>query len=214
MCYIGLNSNITSTQKIMSILKNMIKKDPILVPKIGPDGNQLLDIKGQKLFIESVERGGLLDLRHEDNSDTLEFVMLHCFKAPLMRQAWEYDSKLKCVSTFVTIYDEALTYLVIENNLLLWDEMNTRGIKSRDCAIGTKYTSDRGKNIGWSAAGMKRFNTLYRGIKGQREKGLGYEVEKKVLNKMSLNPRANMVGSEDGTIDLPEEEEAAFEIMD
>ena len=61
---------------------------------------------------------------------------------------------------------------------------------------------------------MKRFNTLYRGIKGQREKGLGYEVEKKVLNKMSLNPRANMVGSEEGTIDLPEEEEAAFEIMD
>ena len=61
---------------------------------------------------------------------------------------------------------------------------------------------------------MKRFNTLYRGIKGQREKGLGFEVEKKVLNRMSLNPRANMVGAEDGTIELPEAEEAAFEIMD
>jgi len=55
---------------------------------------------------------------------------------------------------------------------------------------------------------------LYRGIKGQREKGLGYEVEKKVLNRMSVNPRANMVGAEDGTIELPEAEEAAFEIMD
>jgi hypothetical protein len=39
-------------------------------------------------------------------------------------------------------------------------------------------------------------------------------VEKKVLNRMSLNPRANMMGAEDGTIELPEAEEAAFEIMD
>ena len=94
------------------------------------------------------------------------------------------------------------------------DEMNTRGLKSRGCAIGPKYTSDRGRNIGWSTAGLKRFNTLYRGVKGQREKGLGYEVEKIVLNKNSLNRRANMVGAEDGAIEVQEEEEAAFEIMD
>jgi hypothetical protein len=214
VCYIGLKSANSNAKKHMDTLKNMVKQEPSLVPKIGRNGTQLLDKEGQKIFEESVERGGLLDLRHENNSEVLEFVMLHCFKAPLMRQAWDYDSKLKCVSTFVTVYDEALTYLMIENNLLLWDEMNTRGVKSRGCAIGPKYTSDRGRNIGWSTAGLKRFNTLYRGVKGQREKGLGYEVEKIVLNKNSLNRRANMVGAEDGAIEVQEEEEAAFEIMD
>ena len=41
----------------------------------------------------------------------------------------------------------------------------------------------------------------------------GYEVEKKVLSKNNVHLRENMVGEEDGHMEMPEEEETAFEIM-
>ena len=155
-----------------------------------------------------------MDLRNGDNNDVLEFIIMHCFKAPLTRQAWDLDSKLKCVSDFVTIYDEALIYLMIENSFMMWEEMSSRGVKSKDCQTKPKYTSGRGKNVGWSSKGIKRFNMLTKCIKEQRANGMGFDVEELVLKKKSLNPRGTVNGDgiESGVV--PEEEEATFEIMD
>ena len=43
-----------------------------------------------------------MDLRNGNNDEVLEYMIMHFFKAPLTRQAWDLDSKLKCVSDFVT----------------------------------------------------------------------------------------------------------------
>ena len=200
----------------MDTLKKMIEQKPReanTVSMKGNNGENLLDANQQVLY-EPELKGGLLDLRNGSYDDVLEFLMMHCFKAPLMRQAWDYDSKHKCVSAFVTVYDEALIYLMIENSLLLWEEMSSKGLKAKDCERFPKYTSDRGKNVGWSTAGMSRFNQLLKCIRGQRGDRLGYRVEEKVLSRNTVNPRGRMGGDDDDNIDIQEEEEAGFEIMD
>ena len=112
----------------MNEMKTLVTQEPRkanTVTKKGPNGKDLLDVNEQFIY-EPELKGGLLDLRNGAYNDVLEFLMMHCFKAPLMRQTWDYDSKHKCVSEFVTIYDEALIYLMIENSLLVWDEMPSR----------------------------------------------------------------------------------------
>ena len=145
-------------QKLMTILVQEARTEDT-VPKKGPDGMDLRDAKGDLVY-ESPLKGGLMDLRNEENEDVFEYVIMNCFKTPITRQAWDLDGKLKCVSAFVTIYDEALIYLMLENNLLMWEEMSSRGVKSRECRNEPKYTSGRGKNVGWSPEGMKRFNAF------------------------------------------------------
>ena len=197
-------------------LKTLVAQKPRKAntdPKKGPDGKNLLDAN-QQIIYEPELKGGLLELRNGSYDDVLEYLMMHCFKAPLMRQTWDYDSKHKCVSAFVTIYDEALIYLMIENSHLLWDEMCSKGIKARDCEVCPKYTSDRGKNVGWSSAGMSRFNQLHTCIRAQRGDGLGYRVEERVLKRNTVNPRGDMGEDDDENMDVPDEEEAGFEIMD
>ncbi len=110
-------------------LKAIVQQEPRkenTVPKKDMNGR---DIPHE---YEPALKGGLLDLRNGDYDEVLEYIIIHCFKAPLMRQAWEFDSKLKCVSAFVTVYDEALVYLVVENSLMLWYEMSSRGSRSKD----------------------------------------------------------------------------------
>ena len=200
----------------MTTLKMMVEQKPReknTVTEKRPDGKDLVG-PDQRVIYKPELKGGLLDLQSGSYDDVLEFLMMHCFKAPLMRQTWDYDSKQKCVSTFVTVYDEALIYLMIENSLLLWDEMCSKGLKAKNCERFPKYTSDRGKNVGWNSAGMIRFNQLHRCIREQRSEGLGYRVEERVLTRNSVNLRADMGGDGDETIDVPEEEEAGFEIME
>ena len=208
---LGFRSESARVQSVLSTLKNMVEQKPRqrnTVPKKDKDGKNLPN------EYEPALKGGLMDLRNGDYNDVLAFIMMHCFKAPLMRQSWDLDSKLKCVSAFVTIYDEAIVYLMIENSLMMWDEMCARGVKSKDCERKPKYTSSRGKNVGWSYEGMKRFNELIKCVKDQRARGMGYEVEKMVLARMSVNPRGVMSGDGDEVTNVLEEEETAFEIMD
>ncbi len=98
---------------------------------------------------------------------------------------------------------------------MIWDEMSSRGVKSKDCHMKPKYTSSRGKNVSWSSEGMRRFNKLIKCVEEQRAKDMGYDIEKLVLaTKLSVNPRGIMSGEEDENIDVLEDKEAAFEIMD
>ena len=200
----------------MAELKSMMIQGPRLrcqEPEKNLEGQELKDPRGNIIYLPPL-KGGLMDLRDGNHDDLLEFIMMHCFKTPLMRQSWDYDSKHECVSTFVTCYDEALVYLMIENNLLVWEEMCSRSVKAKQCEKQAKYTSNRGKNVGWNHEGIKRFNALVKCIKDQRQNGKGHEIEKKVLGNNTVNPRGDMDDERAGNTEIPEEVEAAFEIME
>ena len=92
--------------------------------------------------------------------------------------------------------------------------MCLRGIKAKQCVKQAIYTSNRGGNVGWNHEGIKWFNALVKCIKDQRQNGKGDKVEKKVLGNNTVNPRGDVDDERPGDTEIPEEVEAAFEIME
>ena len=102
----------------------------------------------------------------------------------------------------MSVSDEALAYLIYENNKDVWMRMiKTKNMKKTD--LKTKYTAERGGNVlnnGWSREGLIRFNTYVKWVKDERklEKRKEYEC-KFLIYKQKSN--ANMELEKKRTID-------------
>ena len=158
------------------------------------------------------------NLRDKIDTDGLNFFAEVCLKNVVKKRDWRLNHRKEVFRKFVTVADEALGMLVLENNVERWFELANRdstGLKEgRDNVNGdddnsgsteetrsiTAYTSGGAKGDGtkqgWSRDGIKRYNEMYRKVKSTREKG---EYEK-MEEELRVRWRNSQIGHADAEI--------------
>ena len=138
----------------------------------------------------------------EFKSNLTYFFCEYFFKCIVGSKAWKKEIANKKLSQIMSVSDEALAYLIYENNKTVWMRMIvTKNMKKSD--IKTKYTAERGGNVlnnGWSREGLLRFNTYVKWVKDERklQKRKVYESKFLIYNQKSI---ANMELEKKRTID-------------
>ena len=100
------------------------------------------------------------------------------------RKKWRKSVTTTLVSNFVTVSDEALCLVILENNRNSW----INAVEGDEGHVGrlTKFTMDgcgqnARKHKGWSRDGWNRYNELYQLVKRDRESEAGKDMEKRYL---------------------------------
>ena len=137
-----------------------------------------------------------------DNSKhTLHFLFTeHFFKAVVGIKVWKKEITKKKISDIMTVSDEALVYLIYENNRYVWmKQIETNNYKK--CDVKPKYTAERGGNVlnnGWTREGIIRYNTYVKFVKCERkliarkeyeDKYLAYKKGTKVIQDIDTNTK-------------------------
>ena len=157
------------------------------------------------------------ELREKVDTDGLQFFAEVCLKNVVKKRDWRLNHRKEIFRKFVTVADEALAMLVLENNVEIWFELAQR--ESSDLKKGsdngkddetsrsteetrsvTAYTNGGantdGTKRGWSRDGIKRYNELYRKIKNIREKGECENMEE----ELRVRWRNTQIGNADAEI--------------
>ena len=107
----------------------------------------------------------------------------------------------KIISEFISISDEALVYLIIENNFEYWKMMSQELLKGKDISRNTaktwteqpKWTTDTKNDVvfyqkDWSVEGMKRFKEIQEEVVKDR---LNKSVEHELLRSWQTEREEN-----------------------
>ena len=115
------------------------------------------------------------------------------------RIKWK-NTVTKClIKDFVTVSDEALTLLAIDNSEFVWE---AQALKSKSVPLA-KYTSSRAQrriHDGWSASGRKKFNEYYDMVERNRKNSTRRKFENDYISSfylVSSTDRVNKVDKED-----------------
>ena len=144
--------------------------------------------------------------------EVFERVAWVCFQSILPRKAWLSNYNKKVLSEYVTVADEALAYLILENNLDDWLKIarhEVEDVKTRKRT--TKYTvvssNNRvgGTKKGWTKEGKLRYNKYYDVIEKARERDRVKAMEIELLEKWKE-------GCDKGTdvVEIPKENDESF----
>ena len=100
----------------------------------------------------------------KDNSQsTLHFIFSeHFFKSVVGLKVWKKEITKKKISAIMSVSDEALVYLIYDNNRYVWMKKIKTG-NFKKCDIKPKYTAERGGNVlnnGWTRDGLIRYNSF------------------------------------------------------
>ena len=140
--------------------------------------------------------------------EVFEKLALVCFQSVLPRKKWMSNFDKKVLSDYMTIADEALAYLILENNFVDWmmvAKKQVEDIKKRKKE--TKYTmvavsggtkGSSGFRKGWSYEGKLRYNQYYDLISEKRKVRGVKEMEQEVL-KIWKKEEEEVNGDKDGT---------------
>lgn len=124
--------------------------------------------------------------------EVFEKLALVCFQSVLPRKKWLSNFDKKVLSNYLTVADEALAYLILENNFVDWlmiAKKQVEDVKKRKKE--TKYTmvalsgGGRGTSVfrkGWSYEGKVRYNEYYDLISEKRKVQGVVKMEEEVLN--------------------------------
>ena len=138
----------------------------------------------------------------EFKSNLTYFFCEYFFKCIVGSKTWKKEITNKKLSQIMSVSDEALAYLIYENNKIVWMRMiETKNTKKTD--VKTKYTAERGGNVlnnGWSREGLLRFNTYVKWVKDERKLQKRKEYECKFL-LYKQNTITNMELEKKRTID-------------
>ena len=130
-----------------------------------------------------ITEGNLHKIRTEGSADALRVFAEICFPALVGKQAWKVNHMQVIYRTFVTVADEALAILILENNYMEWIDI-AKGFKINKQHRLTKYTHGgmdaKGTKKGWSLDGRMRFNSIYDAIKEARKQPGTKEMEEKL----------------------------------
>ena len=138
----------------------------------------------------------------EFKSKLTYFFCEYFFKCIVGSKTWKKEITNKKLSQIMSVSDEALAYLIYENNKIVWMRMiETKNTKKTD--VKTKYTAERGGNVlnnGWAREGLLRFNTYVKWVKDERKLQKRKEYECKFL-LYKQNTITNMELEKKRTID-------------
>ena len=122
-------------------------------------------------IITRAENSTMEKLRTEGTYEEFRMCASLCLPACLNAKHWKRNKSSIVLSDFISISDEALAYIVLENNIEEWKDI-AKGIEVRSRASKnrkTKYThggnNSNGTRKGWSVKGLKRFNEIFQEIK-------------------------------------------------
>ena len=123
--------------------------------------------------------------------EVFEKIALVCFQSVLPRKVWLSNFDKKVLSSYMTVADEALAYLILENNFVDWLKIAKKEVEDvKKRRKQTKYTmvavtgGPRGASAfrkGWSYEGKVRYNEYYDLIEKRREVVGVIAMEKEVL---------------------------------
>lgn len=130
--------------------------------EIGQDSDSNLVATRRKKGMELV--------REKGNEDLFLYLLENCYGVTLQRHIWLRGLRNNDLHDVITSYDEALVLLLLENNLLMWQDMSAKKtLKPKECTVKPVYTTSRGKGVGWSWKGIARFNALLKTVEKQRK---------------------------------------------
>ena len=148
--------------------------------------------------------GSVPDFRgHGQDMEVFDNLARICLQSILPRKKWLSNYDKKPISEFVTVADEALAYLVLENNYMDWMKIATNEVQdNKKRKRETKYTlmnaggSSRGSKKGWSVEGKERYNDYFDSITEARMRDSVKAMEVDLLNTWKEEENST-VGSQD-----------------
>ena len=113
-----------------------------------------------------------------DQFELFSFFIRLCLPCVGPKKSWDDKHRVRLLSRFVTNTEEAFAILMFENNI---DTFMALGLKREtrltaikeylaDNKITPKYTTARGRDVGWSEEGMDRFEELMMAVGAARKR--------------------------------------------
>ena len=166
-------------------------------------------------LVTRVMNGRIEQVRVEGTLEELRLCAEMCFSATMSHDRWKLNKSSLEISKLMTVADEALAMLILENNIEEWQKQLEQGEigKRNKLAPGTtpnrkrsltKYTSTKNKSngtrSGWSLDGRKRFNEMYDAVTLARLSAFNKDRERFLKNdwlreesEASMNERVGRV---------------------
>ena len=213
------NDNV---RKLVELVKDAVE------PETSSDGTDVVttatkrkhqDDAASELPAVTPKKKGLELVREKGHEDIFVYLLEHCYGMTLQRHIWLRGLRNSELHEVISAYDEALVLLLLENNLLMWQDMSLKKtLKPKECTVAPVYTTSRGKGVGWSWRGIARFNALLKTVELQRKRKQMADLElnfvAKYRNKKAVNRGSEMgVGLRTEKM-LLEEEEPMFAVPD
>ena len=170
--------------QIWSTIEKMVRSDVCLVP----------DFRG-----------------HGQDSQVFQKIAEVCFQSVLPWKVWLSNFDKKPLSKYLTVADEALVYLILENNFVDWLKISKKLVldtkkRKRD----TKYTmllvqggaGRGGVKKGWSTAGKEQYNAYFDVVEKARKDSGVKEMELELVqvwqdSECDLNQEKDIIKEED-----------------
>jgi hypothetical protein len=97
------------------------------------------------------------------------------------KSKWNHGCASSLMSTFVTVTDEALTLLLLENSWDTWHQTESKSYtRNKEDLLQSKWTVAAkavGRFGGWKEDGLERFNDLVKEVRKNRLEGNAVEVQ-------------------------------------
>ena len=168
-------------------------------------------------LIKSLDEDRIHKIRDTNDVELFKLCAEICFPCLISKTTWKNNHQHVVISKLLTIADESLALLILENNYLEWIEEAKGNKIDRKAPRLTKYThggtNKDGTKKGWSLEGKIRFNKIFGEIQVQREKRSSKEMELEIKecwyntnpNNQVNNTQGNS-SAEDGSNTVMEEE--------
>ena len=169
------------------------------------DGSVLAEVL-QQLKTKSIEK-----FRTEGTYNEFKMIVSVSFPPMVSSKHWKRNKGELEVSNLLTVSDESLALIVLENNYEEWIE-TAMGKDIDKSNRKTKYTHGGqrhdGTRKGWSLEGRKRFNIIFTTIKTERDRKQSKDREEKLLQEWK-NEGGKKKDSKDGDneVEMNNEEE-------
>ena len=138
---------------------------------------------GSPIFklVKSLDEDRIHKIRDTNDTELFKLCAEICFPCLVSKTTWKNNHQHVVLSKLITIADESLALLILENNYLEWIELAKGNKVDRKAPRLTKYThggtNRDGTKKGWSLEGKIRFNEVFDEIQVQRDKRLSKEME-------------------------------------
>ena len=124
-------------------------------------------------IIQLIEDDEIHFIRNKGSVSALKLYAEMCYPSMVGKQQWKVQHCHVALTALVTVANEALAALIVENNFKEWVKRATTPLDDIDMKNRqTKYTHGgvdaKGTKKGWSIEGRMRFNAFYDEIKRAR----------------------------------------------
>lgn len=160
-----------------------------------------------KYIKERLDKQSIEKYRTEGTYTEFKMIVNLCLKSMVSVKHWKRNKGQLEISGMVTVADEALALLVLENNIEEWIEKAKGNNIDKNNRL-TKYTNKgirhNGTRKGWCLEGLKRFNTIFKEIKLERDKETSRDREAKLLQEWGSDGSSNNRTEPEGQMEAME----------